>query len=330
MPVSSRSLNERFDFPPFPNCWLQIGWSNQLRRGQVKRITVCGRELVLFRGNDGRAAVLDAHCPHLGAHLGVGGTVEDNCVRCPFHGWQFNGDGNCTKIPYTAKIPAKARTRAWPVREVNGLIMMWHDAEGREPWFDVPVVPEFGSAQWTKPHFSTHTIKTRWREIVENGVDRTHFHALHRYPRVPDLDFRTDGHRFIMNSRVPWRRFGRDMTVELDIDAHGPGLAVTRAIGDLPFMVIGCPLPIDAETTVHQMTFIVANKLPFPLSELAVRFVRWIAMREFARDVPIWENKVTLPHPVLAEGDGPIMKFRNWSRQFYASDESMPRMNIVK
>jgi 3-ketosteroid 9alpha-monooxygenase subunit A len=55
-----------------------------------------GKDLVLFRGGDGALGLLDAYCPHLGAHLGVGGSVSaDGCIQCPFHGWKFGTDGKC-------------------------------------------------------------------------------------------------------------------------------------------------------------------------------------------------------------------------------------------
>jgi phenylpropionate dioxygenase-like ring-hydroxylating dioxygenase large terminal subunit len=322
-PVTSRSVDQRFSFPPYPNGWAQAAWSHELRRGQVKPLTCFGQDLVLFRGDDGKARILDAYCPHLGANLAVGGTVAGDQIRCPFHGWQFDGAGECKQINYACKIPPKARLRSWPVHEANGLIMIWYDADGRDPWFEIPTVPEFGSRQWTRPHYFEYKIKTRWREILENGVDRAHFHALHRYPRPPELDFRTDGPRFSMTSHVPWRRFGREVTVQLNIDSYGPGLQVNRGVGELPFLVLGAPLPLDPETVLHRMTFIVSKKLPFPLSELAVRLVIWMAVREFKRDLPIWENKIELARPVLCEGDGPIPKFRAWCKQFYSEETAV-------
>ncbi len=58
----------------------------------------------MFRGQDGKAYVVDAYCPHLGANLAVGGRVVGGCIECPFHGWQFRGaDGKCVKIPYADK-----------------------------------------------------------------------------------------------------------------------------------------------------------------------------------------------------------------------------------
>lgn len=316
--IRTRDDEKRYDFGPYPNSWIQIGWTEEVKRGQVKPVRCLGRELVIFRGEDGRARVLDAYCPHLGAHLGVGGGVVGDELRCPFHGWQFDGEGACTKIPYAKKIPGRARIEAWTVREVNGQIFVWHDSEGRAPWFEVPEVPEFGSPEWTTPRIYETTIRTRWRELVENGVDRAHFWALHEFPAPPELEFKTDGPRFSMTSKVEWRRFGVQRTVTLDIDAHGAGFAVTRGYGEAPFMVLGCPMPIDEHTIVHRQAVIVSKKMPPLVRDLVARFVGWAAMREFRRDVPIWQNKVVIARPVLCDGDGPIVRFRTWARQFEA------------
>ncbi len=63
-----------------------------------------GQELAVYRGDDGKAYIVDAYCPHLGANLGVGGQVKGNCIECPFHAWTFRGsDGKCVDIPYTEK-----------------------------------------------------------------------------------------------------------------------------------------------------------------------------------------------------------------------------------
>ena len=79
--------DREYDFGPYPNGWIQIAWSWELPPGQVRSLRCLGQEFVLFRGHDGKAHVLDAYCPHLGAHLGVGGTVVGNDIRCFFHGW---------------------------------------------------------------------------------------------------------------------------------------------------------------------------------------------------------------------------------------------------
>ena len=73
--------------------------ADSLPPGGVLSLRYFGRELVLFRTESGEPRVLDAFCPHLGAHLGHGGKVQGESIRCPFHGWCFDGRGACTAIP---------------------------------------------------------------------------------------------------------------------------------------------------------------------------------------------------------------------------------------
>ena len=71
--------------------------------------------------------MLDAFCPHLGAHLGIGGKVVDGQIVCPFHAWQFGQDGACKHIPYIRnKMPKVPPIRCWPTVEKNGVIFVWH------------------------------------------------------------------------------------------------------------------------------------------------------------------------------------------------------------
>ena len=99
--------------------WFAVAWSEDLAPGAVRSLRYFARDLVLFRSRGGAAHVLDAHCPHLGAHLG-GGSVEGDTLVCPFHGWRWDGAGQCAGIPYAKRIPPKARTRSWPVAEHGG------------------------------------------------------------------------------------------------------------------------------------------------------------------------------------------------------------------
>ena len=135
--------------------------------------------------------MLDAYCPHLGAHLGAGGKVEGDTIRCPFHGWRFDGDGACVEIPYAQRIPPKARLRAWPVIERNGAILVWRHAEGKPPDWDVPEIPEFATPTGPPPSCYRWKIRTRNQEMAENAVDRAHFRYVHGTMNVP----RVGGHR---------------------------------------------------------------------------------------------------------------------------------------
>ena len=98
-----------------------------------------GQEIVLFRTRGGSVAAVDAYSAHLGAHLGYGGTVEGECIRCPFHGFQYRTDGQCTLVPYGTKAPPLAKLRTLPLRERHGLILAYHDGDGLQPSWEIPI-----------------------------------------------------------------------------------------------------------------------------------------------------------------------------------------------
>lgn len=67
---------------------------------KILKMFISGTTLAVFRADDGVAHVIDAHCPHIGANMARGGTVQGDCLKCPFHGWEFSGKtGKCVLIP---------------------------------------------------------------------------------------------------------------------------------------------------------------------------------------------------------------------------------------
>ena len=73
----------------------------------VKEVHALDEHFAVFRSSDeaGTIFVTDLYCPHLGASLGSGGTVNGNCITCPFHNWTFDGkSGECVEIPYAKKV----------------------------------------------------------------------------------------------------------------------------------------------------------------------------------------------------------------------------------
>ena len=80
--------------------WHIVLFSQELGVGEVKKLHYFDRDLVAYRGESGKVAILDAHCPHLGANLGSGeGRVKGDHIACPFHGWTFDPQGHCVDIP---------------------------------------------------------------------------------------------------------------------------------------------------------------------------------------------------------------------------------------
>jgi phenylpropionate dioxygenase-like ring-hydroxylating dioxygenase large terminal subunit len=305
----------RFPFP-IPTGWFAVAWSDDLAPGNVKTLRYFGTELVLFRSADGAAHALDAHCPHLGAHLGRG-TVDGDVLVCPFHAWRWNGDGSCAGIPYAKRIPPKARVRAWPTAEHSGAIYVWHDPSGAAPTFEVPPHPELSDPTWQWVERHEFTIATCIQEIAENAHDPAHFMAVHGVPGLPENTARFEGATQVSENR------GKFETprgpVETSIRGVSYGLGVghlrTRGLADMAQLLL--QTPIDAEH-VHvrwQFAVPVVGGRPSPVG---VAFAREF-VRQFHQDIPIWETKRFFERPILCEGDGQIAALRRWARQFYSS-----------
>ncbi len=320
--VLERSRMYRYPFTPYPNGWFRVAYSSEVRRGEIVNATFFGRELVIFRGEDDVARVLDAHCPHLGAHLGVGGEVKGNRIECPFHGWRFDGSGQCVEIPYCKKVPKKAKTPAWTVRELNGMIFVFHHAAGAEPSFDLPEVPAVTDPKWSDFIDFSWDIRVHIQEIAENALDLAHFEKVHHYLDIPALnEFDIEDHTFRINLDSARKVMGVVGRTNIEITYHGLGVvyAVIHS-GPVDLRVILTSTPIDLEH-VQVRIAVMFDKRWNPLRNLAVRrFLAKEISTDFAHDIPLWENKAYHERPVLCRDDGPIMAIRKWAEQFYAAE----------
>lgn len=294
----------RYPFP-VPNGWFIVAESRSIEPGEVRALYYFGKDLVLYRAADGTPRVMDAHCPHLGAHLAVGGRVEDGCVRCPFHGWKFDGEsGECVEIPYgdMKAIPTKAHGRSYPTLERNHMIWAWHHAKGGEPFYDVPNVPEFHSAEWTPILVRDFEIRVSCQDMAENNVDFSHFRYVHGTDAIPEDEFITEG--------TYKRAVGMDGNFVRE--GYGLGLGVLRVKGYVTFL--SSTTPID-ENNVHVrwiFTSPTANGDDAAL-QAAESFCAGVS-----QDIPIWENKVYRDPPIITKTERPILEHRRWSEQFYS------------
>jgi nitrite reductase/ring-hydroxylating ferredoxin subunit len=95
-------------FPsPFPHGWYKLTNSSSLFPGHMIEVRALGQLFAVFRGGEDRKAyVIDAECPHLGANLTQGGRIVGDTVECPWHRWLWKGDGICAHIPY--QVPSSS------------------------------------------------------------------------------------------------------------------------------------------------------------------------------------------------------------------------------
>jgi phenylpropionate dioxygenase-like ring-hydroxylating dioxygenase large terminal subunit len=318
VPYSARAKKPpRYPFPSFPTGWFQVAYADEIKVGEVKPIEYFGKQLVLFRSESGKVSVLDAYCPHLGAHIGHGGKVVGESVECPFHAWKFGTDGACTGVPYAQKIPPRSSLGCWPTREINGLVMVWHDIDKNPPAWDVPEVPEYSSAEWTTPLRREWKIRAHNQETAENVVDKAHFRYLHGTQNMPDTQIEWDAHKIHMLSPTTMKTPMGKVEGKVESNTFGLGFSTTRFTGIVETLLMGCPTPIDGEYLHLRFTFTVRKiGVEDVMSNVAKAFVAEVA-RQLEQDKPVWENKIYLDRPLICDGDGPVGPFRRWAGQFY-------------
>src|SRR5262245_61742332 len=106
----------------WPQTWYPLRRSEEIKPGNVLPIRALGEDWILVRSPEGKLAFMEGHCTHRGASLGHGGIFVGNCVRCPFHGFQYDLNGKCVGVPGIDRIPTSAVLKAYPVTETLGMI----------------------------------------------------------------------------------------------------------------------------------------------------------------------------------------------------------------
>ncbi len=306
----------------YPIGWFQVAYSDEVAPGQVLPLRYFGRELVLFRGEGGQARVFDAYCPHLGAHLGYGGTVVGDTIRCPFHAWRFDGEGRCVEIPYAKRIPPAAGIRPWPMLERNGMILVYHDPRGLEPEYEIPELPEVGSAEWTPFEFRRWKIRTHNQEMGENQVDAAHFRFVHGTLTVPEMTAEVEGPVMKVTGVSKMGTPRGEVTGTIASSSWGFGISTVRFAGIVDTLLVAAVTPIDEEYVDVRFSFTV-KKLGSEAATAGVgRALIEDIEKQMSEDTPIWEHKTYHERPVLCDGDGPIALYRRWCRQFYLPEEA--------
>ena len=314
----------RFPFSALPKGWFVVALSADIPPGEVVRMFYFGRELVAYRGASGRAYVMGAYCPHLGAHLGHGGKIEGETIRCPFHGWRFEGEGGrCAEIPYADKIPPKARLETLPVREQDGVVHVFHDPAGGPPW-DLPKLDEEGWTEGRVIHW--RGLKTHAQEIFENTVDIPHLGPIHgaRTGRiVGEPVFEGEKMEIDIEFQAPGDVVGMPGTlndVHLHVSMRGLGWVAVRTHvrnADVHARQRIYATPVDEDTVdIRGIIHVRKSDDPAFTEQLADLFYRAF-VSDFALDFPIWENKRYLTRPLMVKGDGPLGAYRRWCTQFY-------------
>ena len=148
------------------------------------RVRLFGENLVAFRDSDGRVGVVGEQCPHRKASLFFGRN-EEGGLRCLYHGWKFDVEGNCTDMssePPGSGLCEKVKHKAYPVHEVAGFVWIYMGPAELQPAFQNPV---FFPTPTTRVSVTKVVVNTNWAQGLEGAIDSAHSSSLHSTDMPP-------------------------------------------------------------------------------------------------------------------------------------------------
>lgn len=159
----------------FTQSWYPICLSSAATSSFVRGFDFLDGRVIVFRDKEGKAHVMSAYCPHLGADLSVGDMV-DGQVRCVFHHWRYGADGRCSGMPSSDPIPPTARLFEFPTCEKYGLVWAYN---GTDPHYQLPDFPYPDDELVFKIKTFGEEIPTDPWVLCANTPDMQHIRYLH-------------------------------------------------------------------------------------------------------------------------------------------------------
>jgi phthalate 4,5-dioxygenase len=246
-----------------------------------KKVRLLGEDLVAFRDTRGKVGLVAANCPHRGASLFFGRN-EDCGLRCSYHGWKFDVTGRCVDMPNEPEestFKHKVRARAYPCREVNGVIWTYpgpHEVPPPLPAFEINTLPP----EYVYPPLMM-LEECNWVQALEGDIDSSHIDFVHakrrtdskqrgtfhrdKRPRLEVLptDYGTcySARRRSDTERLYWHRITQFILPFFSmIAASDPHIVSARAW-----------VPLD---DYHNLQFVIRGRLDRPVTEEEKRQVR--------------------------------------------------------
>eukprot|EP00928_Gymnodinium_smaydae_P015213 TRINITY_DN15582_c0_g1_i2.p1 TRINITY_DN15582_c0_g1~~TRINITY_DN15582_c0_g1_i2.p1 ORF type:complete len:431 (+),score=35.55 TRINITY_DN15582_c0_g1_i2:76-1368(+) len=338
--------------PPYPNGWMYICPSDGVRAGDVMPIDVCGRHLVLFRNMEGNVGVLNAFCPHMGTHLGYGGSVRGKTIVCPYHEWRFDTKGQLAGMPFGGRATAEkgatnCNATAYPTIERHGMILVWLHADGENPFTPEILDAAEGMRLICRltDDFAMHCM-----EPAHNTADWYHFRTVHsalgqdwltrfrfahvthtihparfgligskdddgkpiEKPHLMILDEQIDSMTVLGFLKVPQWIFS---LIKTQVRFNGPCFnSFHISFPILGKAVIYMPI-IPTEPFVTHCEFICLAERSWPW--LFAYGLTWLVRRTVQQDRDVWEHRT---HEIrnAVKGDYDYGAFFKWLDQFYS------------
>lgn len=315
------------------NFWYAVEFSQDVT-DRPKLIHLFDRKIVLYRDSNGTIHGFDNICPHRGASLAQG-KVEGNCLVCPYHGWHFDGDGKCVKIPANtegATIPKRAIAKTYPVCDKDGWVWLFWGDPALAHKISLPNIPQMYEASLRAIH-GDFQWNVNYERAIDNGLDFAHAPFVHgaafgnpEEPEVGALEISVNEWgaqaTVLLKPNGPkgiWKLLARKNKEPQPVETR-----TGFALPNLTFLEVKLPfgrlviwtahVPVDHTTTISKWM----NFRSFFRGRWADGDARNRTLKIFEQDQPIVESQIPqyLPDSADAEihvaADGLQLKYREF------------------
>jgi phenylpropionate dioxygenase-like ring-hydroxylating dioxygenase large terminal subunit len=309
------------EFPAHPRSWYYVCSSEDLKKGPIKR-QLFGRELAVFRTEDGRAAVLENRCSHMGASL-AGGCVDGALLRCPYHGWGYDADGRCRDVGKGVEVPTFAKQDSYPVVERYGHVFAFN---GPRALFDLPFFLGESDRDYVPGPTFEFSAETPWYLLGAHAFDARHLEQVHERQlkaplkvETPSFHSRRASHDSTIVGNNVFDRFlkvfaGRDVSISMTVHG-GVFILVTGDFRSVRsrFFLMAEPLE-NGRVKVKGLVFL--RKGRFPAVDAAVNVIRGPLRRLFTagyllEEVGNLQSHVYRPDRLTPQ-DAEVIRYLRW------------------
>jgi len=287
--------------------WMPVAALSEITEDRpTKRVRLLGENLVLFKDLSGKYGLLPEHCPHRHVSLYYG-FVEQDGLRCPYHGWKFNAEGACIEQPYEragSPLAKQASVRSYPVQQLAGLLFAYL---GPKP---APLLPRWETLvrkDGIRDIVVLPVHNHNWMQAQENSHDPTHTFWLHAKLYERALKDRPE-------EQKKWAAdvayFGRPIEAtefQLCREPAWTGIRKIRTYGgDKPEREAGHPAIFPNILIAPQAKFITTHfRVPVDDTHTAIYWVEFLPSEDGSlveqrdEDIPV----SVMGHPLQANGD---------------------------
>jgi 5,5'-dehydrodivanillate O-demethylase len=227
--------------------WWPVWFSDSVDTKPVP-VRLLGEDLILFRDGNGKTGLIGRYCPHRGASLELG-RVEEDGIRCCYHGWKFNGQGSCLDMPAEpagSPLISEVKQKAYPTQEAAGFVFAYLGPlpAPKLPRYDLLYRPGF------KRTIGAFEEYCNWMQRAENAVDQMHSAALHAsvYPEIalqrPTVDWQAEWYGVHAAFEVPGKQIKHSYFLFPSNSRY-----FGARVNDLPSHIMRFRVPVDDVTT---------------------------------------------------------------------------------